>query len=263
MAARAIWKGVLQLDGASIPVKLYSAVQERTIHFHLLDAKTLSPVKQRMVDPETGKEVPSEKIRKGYEVEPDTFVVLEEEELRRTEPAPSRDIEVTRFLPPGLILHQLYDRPYYLAPDGDDTGYAALSEALEHSRREGLARWVMRNKQYRGALLSKDGYLWLITLRPAEEILTARDLPSPSGRPLDPKEIQMAQQLISVLQDEFRPNDFHDEYRERVLSLIDAKAKGRKPKLEPITARRQPKSLVDALSASIQSAKGRKGKAVA
>ena len=94
MAARAIWKGVLKLGAARVPVNLFSAVVDRTVHLHILEKRTKSRVKQHMVDPTTGKEVPSDEIRKAYEVEPGTFVMLTDEDLESLEPEPSRDIEL-------------------------------------------------------------------------------------------------------------------------------------------------------------------------
>ena len=256
MAARAIWKGSIRLGRTQLPVKLYSAVEDSTVHFHLLEKRTHSRVKQHMVNPESGKEVRNDEVRKGYEVEPGTFVIVEDEDLQKLEPEPSTDIEVTAFLPEGRIGYQYYDRPYYLGPDGDAKTYFALAQALEHKEREGLARWVMRKKEYTGALRSFDGYLLLITLRHAEEVLTAKEIGSPPGKAPDAREIRMAEQLVSVLEGEFHAEDYSDEYRDRVLKHIEAKAKGRKPKLERIPQRRETTSLVDALAESLKSASG-------
>jgi DNA end-binding protein Ku len=265
MAARAIWKGSLDLGPTELPVKLYSAVEDRAVHFHLLDKRTHSRVKQHMVNPSTGKEVRSDEIRKGYEIEPDTFVIVEDEDLEKVEPKPSTTIELTSFLPEGKVGHQYYDRPYYLGPDGNEKAYFALADALARRKREGLARWVMRKKEYVGALRSSDGYLLLITLRHAEEVLTAREIGAPSGKAPDAREIKMAEQLVAVLQDDFRTEDYADEYRERVMKHIEAKAKGRKPKLATLPKiSAEPKSLVDALAASLKASGGKtKEKAVA
>ena len=252
MAARAIWKGTLLLGRSGIPVKMYSAVEDRSVHFHLLERRTHERVEQHMVSPATGVEVPKEEIRKGAEVEPDTFVVVTEEDLESVTLEPSRDIEVPHFLPLGRIPHQYYERPYYLGPDGDDRSYFALAEALASKEREGFARWVMRGKHYRGALRSRDGYLLLITLRSAEEVLSARELPAPPGKEPDRREIAMAEQLVAALAGEFRPEDYSDEYRDRVLQYINQKAKGRKPKLQPIRARKKTASLADMLAASLK-----------
>ncbi len=264
MSARAIWKGVLNIGPEKLPVKLYSAVQDRAVHFHILEAQTRKPVKQIMVDPDTGKQVSKEEIQRGVEIEPGTFVVLSEEDQNKLEPEPGRDIQVSKFIPPEQINDQWYERPYYLGPDGDDTSdYFALGQALDQNQREGLAFWVMRNKKYAGALRAKDGYLMLVTLRHAEEVLSAQELPKPTGRPLDDREIKMAQQLVSVLEAPFQPEDFRDEYRDRVVQFIEAKAKGRSPKLTVVKRKESTTSLLDALSASLKNAKGTKGKAVA
>ncbi|MGH9628521.1 MAG: Ku protein [Bryobacteraceae bacterium] len=253
MAARAIWKGSIELGRSHVPVKLYSAVQDRTVHFHLLEKRTHARVKQHMVNPATGKEVRNDEIRKGYEIEADTFVIVDDDDLSRIEPDPSTEIGVQYFVPEGGIAHQLYDRPYYLGPDADAKSYFALAEALSRAKREGLAHWVMRKKEYVGALRARDGYLLLITLRYSNEVLSAQELPAPAGKAPDAREIKMAEQLVSTLEDEFRPEDYADKYRERVLKYIEAKAKGRKPRLETIPARREPASLVDALAASLKS----------
>jgi DNA end-binding protein Ku len=264
MAARAIWKGSLDLGRTELPVKLYSAVEDRGVHFHLLEKRTHARVKQHMVNPSTGKEVQNDEMQKGYEVERDTFVIVDEDDLLKLEPEPSTTIELASFLPQGKIGHEYYDRPYYLGPDGDTKMYFAVAEALARKQREGLARWVMRKKEYVGALRSHDGYLLLITLRHAEEVLTAREIGSPSGKAPDPREIKMAEQLVAVLEGEFRAEDYADEYRERVMKHIEAKAKGRKPKLEALPKiAAEPKSLMDALAASLTASSGKKEKAVA
>ena len=126
MAARAIWKGKLKLGSTAIPVALYSAVVDQTVHFHILDGRTKSRIKQHMVDPETNKEVANEEIQRGYQVEPGIFVILTAEELEKFEPEPSRDIEITRFISPEQVSSQWYDRPYYVGPDGDAEAYFAF-----------------------------------------------------------------------------------------------------------------------------------------
>lgn len=260
--ARAIWKGQLTFGTAKLPVKLYSAVQDKAVHFHVLDAARHERVKQRMVDPNTDKEIPSEEIRRGLEVEPGVFVTFTDEELAKFEPEASRDIEITRFVPADAINHQWFERPYYIGPDSDDDAdYFALAQALSDSKREGVAQWVMRGKTYHGALAARDSYLTLVTLRDADEVLSAKELPQPTGRALDDREIAMARQLVSVLEDEFRPEDFRDEYRDRVMAFIEAKGKGHKPKLKVMKAKAATDSLTDALAASLAAAK--KGKRVA
>jgi len=136
MAARAIWKGQLKIGSTKIPVKLYSAVADKTVRFHVLDDSAQMRVKQHMVNPDTGEEVSDQKIQKGYEIEPGRFVLVTDEELESLEPKPSRDIEIAEFVPPEAISQQWFERPYYLGPDGDQKEYFALAEALENRKRE-------------------------------------------------------------------------------------------------------------------------------
>jgi len=254
MAARAIWKGELKLGTTKIPVKLYSGVSDRTIHFHILDEKHLMRVKQRMVSPDSGDEVGNEEIQKGYEIEPGKFVIVTEEELEKLQPKASRDIEIAEFVPPEAISQQWYERPYYLAPDGDEKNYFALVEALTNRNREGIAHWVMRNKAYFGALRAEGDYLVLVTLRNAEEVISARDLPKPAGRAPTAKELSMAKQLVSLLEEEeFKPSDYKDEYRERVMEFIEKKAKGKAPRLHAVKTKRKTTSLDSVLAKSLQS----------
>lgn len=257
MTARAIWKAELKLDSTKVPVKLYSAVKDQTVHFHILDQKSKTRVKQHMVEP-GGKEVTSEEVRKGFEVEPGTFVILEKEELEKLEPEDSREIEVGQFVPLEAIPPEYFDRAYYLGPDGDQTAYFALAEALKNKEKEGVARWVMRKKPYVGALRAEDDHLVLFTLRHAEEVLSAKDLPHPAGRAPDKKELTMAKQLVEMLKGEFDPKDYKDEYRERVMEFVEKKAKGHKPRLQLVKTKRKTTSLDKVLSKSIEALKKKK-----
>jgi DNA end-binding protein Ku len=258
MAGRAIWKGELKIGSTRIPVKLYSAVVDRTVRFHILDDRHLMRVKQHMVSPDSGEEVTNQEIKKGYEVKPGKFVILTDEDLQSLEPKPSREIEVTEFVPPESINQQWYERPYYLGPDGDTQAYFALAEALENRDREGIARWVMRNKSYIGALRSQDGYLVLCTLRNAAEVISARELPKPVGLAPSQKELDMAKQLVGMLEGEFNPSEFEDEYRKRVMEFIERKAKGHAPKLRAVKTKRKTTSLDSVLAKSLESLKKEK-----
>ncbi|HKP38700.1 MAG TPA: Ku protein [Pyrinomonadaceae bacterium] len=255
MAARAIWKGNIKINSTKVPVKLFSAVSDKTVRFHILDAKSKTRVKQHMIDPESEKEISSEEIQKGFEIEPGTFVILDKEELEALEPEASREIEIEQFVPPQEVAPEYYDRPYYLGPDGDTTAYFALAEALHKQEKEGIARWVMRKQPYVGALRAEDGHLVLVTLRNAEEVLSAKDLPKPAGRAPEKKELSMAKQLVELLKGEFDPKDFKNEYRERVMEFVEKKAKGHKPKLRLVKSKRKTASLDKVLSKSIEALK--------
>lgn len=257
MTARAIWKGELKLDSTRVPVKLYSAVKDQTVRFHILEEKSKTRVKQHMVEP-GGKEVTSEEIRKGFEVESGTFVILEKEELAKLEPKESREIEITQFVPPAEIPPEYYHRAYYLGPDGDQTAYFALAEALKNKEMEGVARWVMRKQPYVGALRADDDHLVLFTLRHVEEVLSAKDLPHPAGRAPDKKELAMAKQLVGMLKGEFDPKDYKNEYRERVMEFVAKKGKGHKPRLHLVKTKQKTTSLDKVLSKSIEALKKKK-----
>lgn len=226
MAARAMWKGIIRFGDVRLPVKLYSAVQDRSVHFRLLHERDGVPLEQRMINPSTGRKVEYSEARRGLEIERDLFVVFTPEELDALQPEPSRDIRITRFVEPSQVNHQWYDRPYYLGPDGSEREYAAFARALERRGRDGIARWTMRKKAYLGALGARDGHLLLVTLRHADEIIPASQLEAPEGRELEPREREMAEKFVGALQDRFDPGEYRDEYRDRVLQLIQRKAKG-------------------------------------
>lgn len=256
MAARAMWKGVVRFDDIAVPVKLYSAVQDSGVHFRMLHRKDRLPVKQAMVNPLTDEVVPYDRIRKAWASESGDLVILEADELKALEPEPSRDIVVERFLPRGTVDPRWYERPYYLGPDGSTEAYFALGQALQDGGYEGLAHWVMRNREYVGALSVHAGYPMLMALRHAEEVVPAEALEAPGGKPLDKRELQMARQLIGMLEAEFTPDAYEDEYRERVLQLIETKRKGGKVKVVPFRARKPAeKDLGDALAASLANLK--------
>lgn len=258
--ARAIWKGVLRIGEEGVPVKLHAAVESRGVHFRLLHEPDRVPVEQHMVDPESGDVVPNEEISRGYEIEPGTFVVLDEEDLASAEPEPSRDIELLRFLPPEAIHDRWYDRPYYLSADGSAGAYAACREALRRRGVVGLARWTMRKKEYLGALRERDGHLVMSTLRHAGEVVDASALPAPSGRRLDAREVKMAEQLISALAGPFDIEVFRDEYRDRVEALIASKAEGRELKVEKLESAPKEASLEEALRRSVAGARKQRGR---
>ena len=254
MAARAIWKGELKIGSTTVPVKLYAAVQERDVRFHVLQNRTKSRVTQQIVTEEK-QPVEKEEVRKGYEIEPGTFVIVESEELQKLKPKESRVVSFPRFVPASAVGNEWYERSYWVGPDGDADKYFTLAEALEKRNTLGIARWTMRGKSYVGALRVEDGYLALIKLRYAEEVLSARELPAPAGRALEPKELRMAEELIGALEGKFDLNEFRDEYRERVMKFIEAKAKGKRPKLAVVKERRSAGSLEQQLAKSLAAMK--------
>lgn len=260
MGARAIWKAHITFGAVDVPVKLYSAVQDRAVHFRLLDARGHQPVKQRMVDPDTGEVVDPADIRRAYPADDGDLVILDEEELAEATPEPSREITISRFVAPEKITHQWYDRPYFLGPDEDDGAYFALVAALGKRGVEGVAHWTLRGTEYVGALRAEGDYLMLITLRHAGEVVPASALPAPTGRALDEREIDMAKQLVAAMEDPFDIAAYHDEYRERVLEYVQAKAAGKVVKFPRAPTRNTEVDLADVLQASLAATGGKERK---
>jgi len=256
--ARAIWKGNLLLGSEQVPVKMYSAVEDRTVHFRLLHAKDLAPVEQRIVRKDNGKEVPKNDQRKAFPLDRSTAVLLQPQELEQLEPPPSRDIHLCRFVSPALLSDQWYDRPYYLGPDNDEERYFALAEALARQQRVGIARWVMRKKRYLGALTLSGPYLAMITLRRADQVLTFSGIePAKSATPAE-NELRLAEQLVSSISADFDPAQWPDEYRQRVCALIEAKARGEKITAPKPKRKAAPTGLAESLKASIAAAREKK-----
>jgi DNA end-binding protein Ku len=252
---RAMWKASLELGKLGIPVKLYGAIEERKVHFRLLHAKDRVPVVQRMVDPRTNEEVPADEIRRGIELEPGVFVVVEPDEHDAAQPEPSRSIEVTRVIPRDALDIAWFERPYYLGPDGSSTDYFALATVLAESDQVGIARWVMRGKQYFGALAAHGRHLTLIAMRAAEEVVTPDALAHPAGPAISASERKLGEQLVAALEGSFDPGELHDEYRERVEKLIAAKRRGRRFAVKEAAPPRARGELGDVLRRSLVAAR--------
>ena len=253
-----MWKASLRFGEQEVPVKLYAGVQERGLHFRLLHAKDRVPVKQRMVDAKTGEEVPSDQIRRGMEVEKDVYVLLGPEDLEGHDPNPEKVIEIMHFVPRSAVDLAWYARPYYLDPDDSAADFFALAAALESSERVGLARWTMRRTPYVGALAAKEGYLELITLHSFEEVVPLASFEKPEGPDLSAGERKLAEQLVSTLDAPFDPSVLRDEYRERVVAMIEQKARGKKFVVKEAPRPRVVGDLSLALQRSIKAAREKK-----
>lgn len=258
MPARAIWKGELQLGKHRVGVKFYSAIEDRSVHFHLLHETDQAPVEQHIVRKDTGKDVPRQDMRKAFAVGPNTAVILQPEELEELVPPESREIELLRFVPASAIGDQWYERPYYLGPDGPADDYFAFGEALSRKAAVGVARWVMRKKRYLGAISVVDGYLLMTTLRRAEQVLSFSGVePAKSATP-QANELKLAEQLVKSIEADFDPQQWQNEYRERLYKLIEAKARGEKITAVPVKKKRTEGSLADSLKASLAAAREKK-----
>jgi DNA end-binding protein Ku len=262
--ARAIWSGAISFGLVNIPVKLYSAVSKKTVRFHQLDSADNTRIQQKRVNPNTGEDVPYEQLVKGYELSPDRYVVVRPEELESIEPQKTRTIDIEDFVELEQIDPIYYDHPYYLAPaEGAAKAYTLLLEAMKASGRVGIARVVIRSKEQLVAIRAGDGVLLMETLLFGDEVVPSEkigELGAVGDVEAGKREVKMAEQLIESLATDFDPDRYRDEYRERVLELIERKAEG-----QEITIQEAPEApaevpdLMAALEASIASAKRQGG----
>jgi DNA end-binding protein Ku len=257
---RAIWSGAISFGLVNIPVKLYSAVSRKTVRFHQIDAESGGRVRQKRVGPD-GDEVAYEQIVKGYEIGPDRYVTITPEELESLEPEKTRTIDIEDFVDLEDIDPIFYDHPYYLAPDtGAAKAYRLLVDAMDDSGKVAIARVVLRSKEHLVAIRPRSGVLAMETMLFADEVIPpdALDELSTDGEvKTSDRELEMAKQLIDSLTADFEPEKYRDEYRERVLDMIERKAQGETVVIEtPAEAPAKVPDLMAALEASIASAKG-------
>jgi len=258
--ARAIWSGAISFGLVNIPVKLFSAVSKKTVRFHQIDAESGVRVRQKRVGPD-GEEIPYEQIIKGYEIGPDRYVTITPEELDSLSPEKTRTIDIEDFVDLDEIDPIYYDHPYYLAPDtGAAKAYQLLVDAMEDAGKVAIARVVIRSKENLVAIRPRDGVLAMETMLFADEVVptdSLDEMTTDTAVKTSDRELTMARQLIDSLSSDFEPEKYHDEYRERVLDLIERKAQGETIVIEePTKEPDQVPDLMAALEASIAGAKG-------
>ena len=253
--ARSIWSGTTSFGLVSVPIKLYSAIEQKDVSFNMIDEKTKSRIRYKRVSEKTGREIDNDRIVKGYEIRKDEYVLIDPEELEEFDPKATRTIDIEDFVALDEIDPIYYERTYYLAPArGGERAYALLQKAMEQKGRVAIGRLVMRNKQYLAAMRPYGRALALETMLFPDEVRSLDDiddLPDRRARVND-KELQVANQLIDSLTTGWDPSKYHDTYRERLLAYIEKKAKGEAVELE--TTEEAPKvgSLLDALRASVE-----------
>ncbi|WP_121252460.1 Ku protein [Solirubrobacter pauli] len=229
---RSMWSGAISFGLVNVPIKLYSAVSKKTVRFHQINGETGNRISQKRTDSVTGEEVAYENLVKGYELTRDQYVIIEPDELDALDPEKSRTIDIEDFVDLAEIDPVYYDHPYYLVPDkGAAKAYGLLLNAMQESGRVAIARVVLRSKEQLVAIRpGQDGtVLMMETMIFADEVVPkdALDgLPEAEELQVSDREIAMAQQLIESLVTEFEPSRYKDEYREKVLNLIEAKAEG-------------------------------------
>jgi DNA end-binding protein Ku len=223
--ARSIWKGSISFGLVNIPVGLYSAEKSKELHFHLLDRRNLAPVHYQRVNAETGKEVPWEDTVRGFEFEPKRFVVLSDDDLKRANPESTQTIEIIDFVDLAEISPVQFEKPYYLAPERRGAkSYALLRETLRRTGKAGIAKVVVRTRQYLAAVVPYDDAIVLDLMRFQDELRDASELDLPAGKQgLTEKELKMAERLVESMIDAWDPARYRDDYRVDLKALIDAR----------------------------------------
>jgi DNA end-binding protein Ku len=257
---RSIWTGAISFGLVNVPVKLYSATSPKTVRFHQVSAKTGARIRQKRVDPSTGEEVPYEEIVKGYEISPDRYVLIDPEELDALDPKATKTVDIEDFVDLEQIDPIYYDHSYYLAPNtGGEKAYRLLLDAMRESGKVGIGRVVIRSKQQLCALRPTGDVLTLSTMLFGDEVLAPDrldELDAVGQAQASDRELKMAQQLIDSLSREFDASKYKDDYRERVLQLIERKAAGEEIAVEPAAEEPAPApDLMAALEASLAAVK--------
>ncbi|MBA3606661.1 MAG: Ku protein [Actinomycetota bacterium] len=256
---RPVWSGTISFGLVAIPVKLFNAVNRKSVSFNQLDERTMSRIRYRKVSDETGDEVPDEHIIKGYEVSKGRYVVVDPDELEPFIPAATKTVDLEEFVDLAEIDPVYFDSAYHVAPDANPKPYVLLAKAMEEAGKVGIARFVMRNKQHTAAIRAESGRLMMSTLAYADEVVSADTIDELAGLEdvdVSAKEVKMAQSLVASLADSFEPQKYHDDYREQVLDLIAKKAAGEEFEVpEPSDEKPKIVDLMAALEASVEAAK--------
>ncbi|WP_312524112.1 Ku protein [Anaerospora sp.] len=233
--ARPMWNGSISFGLVNVPVKMFNSVKKKTLHFNQLRASDGCRIRLKKVCSNDGAEVESEDIIRGYEISPERYVTVTDEELQVLNPKTTRSIDIEDFVSLEEIDPIYFEQSYYLVPDkGAAKAYSLLFAAMKKTNKIAIARIVMRNKQYLAAIRPAGRALSLATMYFADEIVSQNDLEAlPADIEPNERELTMAEQLITSLSSPFEPEKYKDEYREKVLDLIEKKAEGQTVTLQP------------------------------
>lgn len=252
---RSIWNGAITFGLISIPVRLFAAVDEKDVSFRQLHAKDNGRIRYKRICEVCDEEVPYEEIVRGYEYEKDRYVIFTEDELQRI-PADIRAVDIVSFVPLQEIDPIYFQKPYYLAPE--PTGlkaYRLLERAMEDAGRVGLAKVAIRDKEHLATLRIKGEVMVLETMHWPDEIREPQFDVLDKKVELRKQEIEMAKSLVENLTDSFRPEEFHDEYRERLEAAAQAKIEGEEIAIPPTREPTKVADLMEALRASVEATK--------
>lgn len=244
---RALWKGSISFGLVNIPVKMFVASHEREFKFVMLHKKDLSQIRYARICKTEEKEIPWEEIVKGYEYEPDEFVVLTEEDFKKANLTKSKSIEIIDFVKEDEIDAMFYAKPYFLEPEKNAAkAYVLLREALKKSKKVGIAKFVIHNREHVAVIKPYENAIILNELRYSDEILQPSELNIPEEKSTSPKEVDVALKLIDHLTTKFKPEKYKDTYSDEIREIIEQKAKGRK--IHPKGQESKPTKVQDIMS---------------
>jgi len=257
--ARAIWKGSISFGLVNIPIALYPATRREELKFRLLRKSDLSPVNYKRVAEKDGKEVSWDEIVKGYEYEKGKYVVLKDEDFERVDLEATQTVDIQDFVDQEEIDPMFFYKPYYLEPQkGGDKAYALLRDALKNSKKVGIAKVVIKTRQYLAGVKPEDGALVLELMHFADELADSEKLHLPKKVEMGKREMTMAKSLIDCMASKWNPEKYHDDYREALMEVIEEKVEAGGKEIEEKT-RKAPKptkviDLVSVLQKSLEQA---------
>lgn len=258
-ASRPIWTGTISFGLVNIPIKLHTAVREQRISFHMLHDQDNVRLRRKMVCPADNKEIHPEHIVRGYEIHKNQYVIVTPEDLESCGPKSTKTIEITDFVDLADIDPVYYDRPYYILPQpAAAKPYRLLLDAMTHSKKVGISKLVMHEKEYLAALRPVDDVIVLHTMHFGNEVVAAGNLEGlPGEQKVGDRELKVAEQLIDSLATSFHPEKYKDEYRDCVTAMLEKKAEGERIVTQPQVAAKPVKAgdLMAALEASLAEAK--------
>lgn len=254
---RSIFNATICFGLVNVPIKLHTATDNKTVHFREVHETDGAPLEHRRIDPESGEQVSFDDIVKGYEVGEDEYVELSKEEVKAAAGERTKSIPIEEFVPAADIDPIYWAKTYYLGPrEGGEDAYKALQQALEDTGRAGIGRMTFKDREYLVAIRALDDVLGLHTLHFADEVVEASEfeLATPGKGPSE-REVKMAGSLVESLAEDFTPDKYDDSYRERVLEMIEAKAKGKQVVRAEPDEPAEETDLFAALEASVKGAK--------
>jgi DNA end-binding protein Ku len=254
---RSLWNGTITVGVIAVPVKLYTAVQSKTVRFREVHLADEAKVEHRRFCSAEDREVPYEEVVKGFEIADGEYVVLDKEEIAAAAGDRAHVIELEEFVAAAQIDPVFYAKTYYLgAGEAGGDAYRLLHDALEATERAGLGRFTFHDREYLAAVRPLDGVLALHTMRFADELVSGEEIEfDAGGRTPSKREVEMAGKLVSSLGEDFDPAKLKDEYRATVLEFIERKASGKKPKAPKEKPAEETPDLMAALEASLAGSK--------